>query len=415
MFPQKLDERLEEGCFITRRDIGKRFIGHKTIQCSWHLIMTPSLSTRELREIAESIERFSKSNRTSSEPNTKKKIIEPLLETLGWDTRTGEVDLEYPIRMGTGTHNADYALVLENKPAVLVEAKAFDVELSYEHARQVISYGRVEGVQWGVLTNGRKLKIFDTEKGKTEKECLVIEIDLTKLPVQANDLNLVSRESILTGDIEAAAKRLAATRNALRNLQLKQKEIAEEFKTILLKITGKDAETRVENISKQLAKQTIELFERQVETVPGLTLRTEVQLITRNKLAMKPPGEVVFCPSRIEGVEFLKKYNAWGFVTIGRRQIPYFALYVGRPESSVLYFGEIESITQPLKSKEDLVKIQMQDTETFETGKRVIHLKRGTLVRFKDPIPLKNRRSAPRGLRYTTLEKLIQVECVSDL
>jgi len=157
------------------------------------------------------------------------------------------------------------------------------------------------------------------------------------------------------------------------------------------------------------------LFERQVETVPGLTPRAEVQLITRDKLAMKPPGDVVFFPSRIEGVEFLKKYNAWGFVTIGRRQIQYFALYVGRPESSVLYFGEIESITQPLRSKEDLVKIQVQETAMFETGKRVIHLKLGTLTRFKDPIPLKNRRSAPRGLRYTTLEKLIQAECVSDL
>jgi len=46
----------------------------------------------------------------------------------------------------------------------------------------------------------------------------------------------------------------------------------------------------------------------------------------------------------ISGVEFLKKYNAWGFVTINKR-VPYFALYVGKPESSVLYFGEVESIT----------------------------------------------------------------------
>lgn len=428
MFPQKSDERLEGGCFITgilERDAVSNFSAKKctkTFYClaklyknELNLVLSLALSKKKLNDIVMAINNFSKTDMISSEANTKKKIIEPLLEILNWDTRSNEVVLEYPIKIGSTTKYVDYALMLENKPVVLVEAKPFDSMLSYDDSAQIISYGRIEDVQWVVLTNGRNVKVFDSKEGKTEKECLVTEIDVKKLPVQASDLNLISRESILTGDIEAAAKRLAATRNALRNLQLKQKEIAEEFKTILLKITGKDAENRVENISKQLAKQTIELFERQVETVPGLTPRAEVQLITRNKLAMKPPGDVVFFPSRIEGVEFLKKYNAWGFVTIGRRQIPYFALYVGRPESSVLYFGEIESITQPLRSKEDLVKIQVQETAMFESGKRVIHLKLGTLTRFKDPIPLRNKRSAPRGLRYTTLEKLIQAECVSDL
>ena len=377
-------------------------------------VLTAALPVKELHKIVLAIENFSKTNMISSEANTKKKIIEPTLEILGWDTRSNEVILEYPIKIGSTTKYVDYALTLENKPVVLVEAKPFDVMLSYDDSAQIISYGRIEDVQWVVLTNGRKLKVFDAKEGKTEKECLVTEIDLEKLPVQAKDLNLISRESILTGDIEAAAKRLAATKNAIRNLKLKQQEIAEEFKKILLEITGKHAESRVENISKQLAKQSIQLFEKQVETVTGPIPTGEVQLIARNNLAGKSPGEVVVCPSRVEGVEFLKKYNAWGFVTIGRK-VPYFALYVGRPESSVLYFGEIESITQPLKSKADLVKIQMQDTETFETGKRVIHLKPRTLVRFKDPVPLRNKRSAPRGLRYTTLKKLIQANNVSEL
>lgn len=377
--------------------------------------MTPALSVKGLNNIVMAIDDFSKTGLISSEANTKKRIIEPTLEILGWDTRSNEVILEYPIKIGSTTKYVDYALMLENKPVVLVEAKPYDVTLSHDDSAQIISYGRIEDVQWVVLTNGKNLKVFDTKEGKTEKECLVIEIDLKKLPIQANDLNLISRESILTGEIEAAAKRLAATRNAIRNLKQKQQEIAEEFKKILLKMTGTEAENRVENISKQLADQTVRLFEKQVETIPRQISVKEVQLITRNELTMKSPGEVVLCPSKVEGVEFLKKYNAWGFVTMSRKHIPYFALYVGKPESSVLYFGEIESITQPLKSKEDLVKIQMQDTETFETGKRVIHLKQGTLVRFKDPIPLKNRRSALRGLRYTTLEKLIKATHTGEL
>lgn len=373
-----------------------------------------SPSDKELSNIVTAISDFSKTAWTHSESNTKKKIIEPLLEILGWDTRGNEVMLEYPVRIGSTTKYVDYALMLEDKPVVLVEAKPFDSTLSHDDSAQTISYGRVEDVQWVVLTNGRKLKVLDTKEGKNEKECLVTEVDLENLPIQAKGISLISRESILTGDIEKAAKRLAATRHAIRNLKLKQQQIADEFRETLLRITGKDAENRVAIVSKQLAEQSIQLFKKRVETAIGPMPTGEISTIARSKLTAKPPGDVVICPSRVEGVEFLKKYNAWGFVTIGRR-IPYFSLYVGRPESSILYFAEIESITQPLKSKEDLGKIQIQDTETFETGKRVIHLKPGTLVKFEDPIPLKSKRSAPRGLRYTTLEKLVQAQNISEL
>ena len=379
------------------------------------LVLTVALPVKELNKFVLTIDDFSKTNMISSEANTKKKIIEPILEILGWDTRSNEVMLEYPIKIGSTTKFVDYALMLENKPVVLVEAKPFDVKLSYDDSAQIISYGRIEDVQWVVLTNGRKLKIFDTKEGKTEKECLVTEIDLEKLPAKANDLNLVSRDSVLSGGIADAVKRLAATRKAMRNLKQRQGEIATEFKKILLKITGKEVKSRIENLANQLAGQAIQLFEKQVETVTERTYGKVVQLVTRKQLAMKSPGRVVVCPSRIDGVEFLKKYNAWGFVKMREEKVPYFSLYVGRPESSILYFGEIETVTKPLESKEDLVKIQEKDIETFEPGKRVIHLKPGTLVKFADPIPLKNKRFVPKSRLYTTLEKLTQAEHIEDL
>lgn len=379
------------------------------------ITLTAKLPVKRLDDIVTAIDNFSKTGMISSEANTKKKIIELLLEILGWDTRSNEVVLEYPIKIGSTTKYVDYALMLESKPVVLVEAKAFDTELSYDDSAQVISYGRIEDVQWVVLTNGKILKVFDTKGGKSEKECLVIEVDLRELPTQDSDLSLISRESILTGEIEATAKRLASTRTAIKNLRKNQSEMAEEFKKILLEITGKDVEKRVSDVAQQLTEQTIQLFERQIGTGTAEGLGKEIKQISRKDLEVKAPGEVVLCPSRIEGVEFLKKYNAWGFVALSKGTIPYFALYVGKPESSVLYFGEIESITQPLKSKDDLGRIQEKDTKTFEVGKRVIHLKPGTLVKFTNPIPLKGRKSAPRGLRYTTLEKLMQANHVGEL
>jgi predicted type IV restriction endonuclease len=378
------------------------------------LALTTKLPTKQLVTFVSAIDNFSKTNMTSSEANTKKKIIELLLDLLDWDTASNEVILEYPVKIGSTTKYVDYALLLESKPVILIEAKAFDNDLSSDDSAQIISYGRIEDVQWTALTNGKILKVFDTKAGKSEKDCLVVEIDLKKLPNQAENLKLISRESILTGEIESAAKRLASTKSAIINLKKNQAAIAEDFKNVLAKVAGNELEKRLSGISMQLAESAIELLEKQT-AVTKVESSNEVQEISRMELKSKPPGEVILCPSRLDGVEFLKKYNAWGFVTLSKTMIPYFALYVGKPESSILYFGEIESITQPLKSKDDLIKISQQDTGGFEVGKRVIHIKPGTLSKFKDPLILKDKKKAPRGLRYTSLEKLIRAKDISEI
>ena len=376
--------------------------------------MSTKLPIDKMAKLVESIKSFSQSDYGSSEANTKKKIIEPLLEMLGWDLLSNEVQLEYPIRVGTSSAHVDYAISLEGKPVVLVEAKAFDAALSTDYASQIISYGRVEDIRWAVLTNGRMVRVFDTKAGRTEKDCLVAEIDLQNLPRNSIDLNLISRESILTGEIESAAKRLATTKKAVTSLTQRKDEIVQEFKRVLLKITGPEIEDRIESISKKLADLAVQSFEKESEPLPQQPPVKLILSVARNELATKPPGEVVLCPSKVEGVEFLKKYNAWGFVTMNK-QVPYFALYVGSPESSVLYFGEVESITKPIASKEDIQRIEEKDIESFPTGKRAIHLKPGTLVKLADPVPLKNRRIAPRGIRYTTLEKLMNANYAEDL
>lgn len=365
-------------------------------------------------KLVERIKAFSQSDLGNSEANTKKRIIEPMLEMLGWDFLGNEVQLEYPIRVGTSSVHVDYAIYLEGKPIILVEAKPFDAALTTDCAAQIISYGRVEDIRWAVLTNGKAVKIFDTKAGKAEKECLVAEIDLRNLPANSVELSLISRESILTGEIESAAKRLTITKKALASLIQRKEEIALEFEKILLKITGPEIEDRIESISKKLAELAVQSFEKEAEPLPKQPLDNMIRVVKRSELASKPPGEVVLCPSKLEGVEFLKKYNAWGFVNMNR-QVPYFALYVGSPESSVLYFGEVESITKPITSKEDIQRIEEKDIENFPSGKRAIHLKPGTLVKFTDPIPLKNKRIAPRGIRYTTLEKLTEAKYAEEL
>ena len=85
-----------------------------------------------------------------NEPNTKAKLINPLLEILGWNIHT-DIELEYPVRVGTSVNKVDYALMVDGKPSVLVEAKGFDTEIGPDQAEQVISYGRVESVKWVIV------------------------------------------------------------------------------------------------------------------------------------------------------------------------------------------------------------------------------------------------------------------------
>lgn len=379
--------------------------------------MVSKLRSENFSDLKNRIDLFSKTNLTSSEANTKKKIIEPLLEMLGWDFSGNEVHLEYPVNIGTRTHYVDYALILEGKTIVFVEAKAFDTELTEVDSNQIISYGKIDDVRWTALSNGRIMKIFDTSAGRSEKECLIGEVNLKQLPRNVEVLMLIHRDSILTGEIEKAVKRLAATRKAITNLRKRRDKLAEEFETSILKITGELVKQRVQNISVQLVNQAIQLFETQAELKPGAITSEPIQVISRKELSQKVPGEVLLTSSRPAGVEFLKKYNAWGFINISRTRKPqYFALYVGAPESSVLYFGEIDSITKPIQSREEIKMIQEEDMgEPFPTGKRVIHLKRGSLVKFKDPIPLESRRRGLRGKKYTTLEKMINARKLSEL
>ncbi|MCW4016698.1 MAG: type I restriction enzyme HsdR N-terminal domain-containing protein [Candidatus Bathyarchaeota archaeon] len=364
---------------------------------------------------------FSKTDLTGSEANTKKRVIEPLLESLGWDLRSNEIRLEYPVKIGTRTAYVDYALMLEDKPVVFVEAKAFDESLTNDYSSQIISYGKVEDVKWAVLTNGKRIKMFDTKAGKNETECLVVEINLQALPAGENELRILSRESILTGEIEKTAKRFTTTKKVISNLRRKQTELAEDFQKVLIEFTGPGLENRIKIVSSQLAKQTVKLFEEKAEASVSFEKGqvgqvSKVSIISRSMLSNKEPGVVLICSSRIAGIEFLEKYNAWGFIKLGKNRAPkYFALYIGRPKSSIMYFAEIETITQPLKSKDDVKKIAQEDLEEFKAGKQVIHLKPNSLYKLEDPIPLINKKAAPLGNNYTSLEKFIKAKSISDL
>ena len=345
----------------------------------------------KLLKLSETIRKYPELDIYRNEANTKKRIIEPLLEILGWDLRSSEAFLEYPLSTGTSTVHVDYALIIENKPMLFFEAKAFNEPLLEKYSMQIITYGRIEGVKWVALSNGKDMQVFNTEKGKSKEECLVLEIDLKFADENSENLALITRESIISGDIEMVAKRMSVMKTALKNVKLKQDQLKIDFKEVLLRYTSDEIENYVAQISERLTNETIQLFENPFEEHQK-TIPTDVRILNRNTLLeSKTPGEVIICPSKPDGIDFLVKYNAWGYVNISKNRNPeYFALYISAPKSAIVYFGEIDSISEPLTSRSDIPKIREEDIDKalFDKGKRLIILKPNTLVKLENPLSL---------------------------
>ena len=110
-----------------------------------------------------------------SEALTRAVLIDPLLRELGWDTENAALVVpEY--RGGRGS--ADYALVGEGKPVVMVEAKRLGSALEGA-AEQGIGYCLSDGVPYFAVTDGARWQVYETHKMAPIDEKLVASFDVS--------------------------------------------------------------------------------------------------------------------------------------------------------------------------------------------------------------------------------------------
>ena len=105
-----------------------------------------------LRAISDIKRRIEESPKDISEADTKATLIEPLLSALGWNT----ADVKEVKREATTPDGkfADYVLYLNGRKYLLVEAKAFGVNIDNKCRVQYISYAQNMAIPIAVLTNG---------------------------------------------------------------------------------------------------------------------------------------------------------------------------------------------------------------------------------------------------------------------
>jgi len=104
---------------------------------------------------------------SESEFATRTSLINPFLECLGYDSRNPkEVVHEYVADIGAKRgEKVDYAVKINGKPIILIEAKKLNTKLDNEPTTQLRRYFNATDARIGVLTDGRIYNFYsDTDK-----------------------------------------------------------------------------------------------------------------------------------------------------------------------------------------------------------------------------------------------------------
>jgi len=115
-------------------------------------------------------------SRDVGEADTVTLIKDMLSDIFGYD-KYSEVTSEFAIR---GTY-CDLAIKLENRLAILIEAKAIGIDLKEQHTKQAIDYAANQGLDWVVLTNGVTWLVYKVIFEKPIDKELVVSLDLSSI------------------------------------------------------------------------------------------------------------------------------------------------------------------------------------------------------------------------------------------
>jgi len=161
------------------------------------------------------------------------------------------------------------------------------------------------------------------------------------------------------------------------------------------------------------------LFEEEKQ-ITGMTRKqislpsVSIPLISKGELNSLKEGNVLIAPSTPDGVDFLIEKNAWGFIRI-KRKADYFALYVGSPESRIMYFGKVEKIVDPRDTDSPISIDEARQYDTYKEGKKVVILKPNSLRELDDKILLGLKRAKMRNQKFVALTRFINSKTIDDL
>ncbi len=139
-----------------------------------------------------------------NETPTRQLLVDPLLQALGWDFKdSGRVTLE----KNAGEGWADYVLLSDERPRIVVEAKRFGTSLTNEVVNQAVRYALWLGVRHVAITDGDEWRVFEIVDVAERSLKLTTEFKVTGLELSetAANANLMSRDAILNGSFSVTS------------------------------------------------------------------------------------------------------------------------------------------------------------------------------------------------------------------
>ncbi len=255
------------------------------------------LNSSKQKKISEALKKYSKKYLNGKlteldESGTRLMINEFLSDVLCY-APIEEIKTEYMIK---GTY-ADYVIQLKGVRHFLVEVKALSLSLSESHLRQTINYGANEGIEWALLTNGKRFdfykilfnkpiesrKVFsiDLDDPKHLKECIDVLQFLHKDSVSNKGLDMLWNKSIALDPANIAG--FLYTPNVVNFIKkslkekFKHKFSEEEIKTSIDKIVFEAISLEnIKHVKHKKVKQGIQAIVVTTEETTLLEERFEV-------------------------------------------------------------------------------------------------------------------------------------------
>lgn len=167
-------------------------------------------------------------NNILTEEATKTSIILPFFQLLGYDVfNPYEFVPEYTADVGTKKgEKVDYAIMSNNEPLILVEAKPVNTELSIKHINQLIRYFSVTKAKFAILTNGITYQFYsDLEEHNKMDTIPFLEFNLSNIKKETvQELKRFQKDAFNVKDILSSASNL-------KYMTMVKKEIAEQFQS----------------------------------------------------------------------------------------------------------------------------------------------------------------------------------------
>ncbi len=144
-----------------------------------------------------------------SEWITRYALIDPLLRELGWDTEDPSLVIpEYQ----SGHRRADYALLGDGKPLIMLEAKKLGTPLRDSVLSQGIQYCLEEGTKHFSVTDGQSWEVYETHRPVPIEQKRVVEFDIKNQEAAEVCLKALAlwKPSVQAGYVAAAQQSVIA-------------------------------------------------------------------------------------------------------------------------------------------------------------------------------------------------------------